>query len=65
MTDASSRGEEAFDGDVLVDVGPVDADAAADEAPIGFLGWGSGSETREPGEGSGDSAAVGEAELEG
>lgn len=61
----SAEGEEGFDGDVFVEVGPVDADAAADEAEVGALGGGGGMEARKPGEGDGEFAAVGEGDAEG
>jgi len=44
-------GEEALDADVLVELGPMDAMATADELPFGLLGGRSMRKTRIPGYG--------------
>src|SRR5687768_3418194 len=43
-----AAGENALDADVLVQVGPVDAGAPADQPPVGALGRGPVSEARVP-----------------
>jgi hypothetical protein len=52
-------GDKAGDTDVLIEVRPVNALAATDEAPIGTLGGGPVGQTREPTEWHRNRAAVG------
>ena len=62
-----SRGaaEEAFGGEVFVEVGPMDAVAGAGDLPVGSLGGRGVEESGVPGQGDGDAAAVGEVDDEG
>ena len=56
--------EQALDRDILVDVGPVDPDAAPDEPPIVALGFGGLLQPLEPGEGRAEFATVGENDVQ-
>jgi hypothetical protein len=57
--------EQALDGDILVDVGPVDPNTATDEAPIAALGFGGLLQSLKPGEGRAEFATIGENDVQG
>jgi hypothetical protein len=40
--------QQPFDGNVLVDIGPVDTVTTADEAPVLALGWGGVAQAGKP-----------------